>query len=360
MTGTVPGQVEIEWAIVVGKRSHIGEFKGIPPGKRPPATCERCLGEMIMSLGRYKAHHFRHLRGVECGLCGGPETRLHFNAVRRLGHWLDSKPILLATVRCTGDRCEESNTEQIALEWDAAIVEAKLPGVGPDILLHRDTRSVLAIEVRATHSVSREKAEAYARLGIPWIEVEASFIAEEWTPGEALRVVEQRGALTSFICDVHAERERIISDGRAPKCVHPTPAPDLGTKWKFRIVDWYPPDGFWIRLLYWMHRTEEDGGWVVRIIGDTEIDPIVSVGPEPVLEKAYRRAVGKFGRLLASRRKTLDSPMEWLDASRLPSMSARKSRFPPRRQRATAFHEWRGHPDYGDIQWPADIDNPRD
>jgi hypothetical protein len=317
-----------------------------------------------MRIGRLRrTPHFAHEPGVECPLHGARETLFHYNAVRRLAHELRLRPEVTATIQCTGNersRCREHITEPLGVVWDETLVEARLPSVGPDILLRKDSRPVLAIEVRATNPVSRDKADAYARSQLPWIEIEARFI-HGWTPGEPLVVIEQCGALRT-LCDSHAESTRIVATAPAVIPAPRTPAPALGIKWKFRIVDWYPSPHQRIRKLYWMTRAEQAGGWTLRIIDDSEIQPTIIVGPEPVLEKALRRAVEAFKQFLASPGVTGDSPMQWMDASDLPRSTSmyNKSRFPPRFQLVPSSEEWRLDPNHEWARWPADRETTGD
>jgi hypothetical protein len=311
-----------------------------------------------MKLGLRYAHHFAHEYDAECPL-RQPETALHFNAVRRLAQWLHLQPPLIATARCRGIRCDEHITEQIAGEWDEVVVEARLPSVGPDILLRCGEHHKLAIEVRASNPVSRDKVEAYGRLGLPWIEIEATFIMNAWTPGQPLVLVEHQGGLSTSFCGPHAEVEqRIASAKHSNPPIRRMPAPDLGAPWKYRIVDWYRRTGYRTRLLYWMTRMQVAGGWIIRIIADADTKPQVVVGPIESFEQEYRRAVEEFEDLLLSRSRTLDSPMAWQDASDLPNRNAiyDKQRFPPRRQRAPSSGGWDPDPTFADAQWPADLD----
>jgi hypothetical protein len=389
----LPGRVKIEWAIVAGTLSHISEFVGVPIGKRPPAACEKCGSEMIMKLGTWRAHHFAHNAAAECPLYA-PETALHYNAVRRLSRYLRSRPDVTATMRCADNEhsgCRETITEQIGVAWDETIVEARLPAVGPDILLTSATAPVLAIEVRACNPVSRAKAMSYARLGLAWIEITAQFIMHEWTPGEPLMLIEQHGALSSSLCSLHAERARPPAAAPvAPNPVHRTPAsdrpspapdrrmqavplrlpesirrlppPDLGSAFKFRIVDWYRSYGVRNRKLYRMYKVAEADGWVVCVVEHPKTEPIVCVGPEPVLEDAFRQAREAFDRFLASRGNAADSPMHWVASAKVPAEALMNDTtlFPPRFRLAYSPEVWSLAPRYAELRWPADLARTED
>jgi hypothetical protein len=206
--------VNIAWAIVAGRRSHIDDFDGLARADRPPSTCEECHGILQMRLGLRNANYFAHSPESKCRL-RARESALHFNAVRWLGRELESRPPLVVAVRCGGwdhVRCPELITEQISVAWDEVKIEDPLTGVRPDVLLRRDGLPVLAIEVRANNRVSRDKADLYALLDLPWIEIQARFINLEWTPGDPLRVVEQRGAVKDSFCERHAERRRLVAE----------------------------------------------------------------------------------------------------------------------------------------------------
>jgi hypothetical protein len=309
---------------------------------------------MKIGWGRYHPH-FAHMPGAKCRL-QKPESALHYNAVRDLASELRSRRELAATMRCAGagsKRCQEHITEQIAAGWVETLVEARLPGVGPDILLRTGNRDVLAIEVRATHPVTREKAELYAQLDLPWIEIEARFIRDRWTPGEPLLLIQQRYALSSSLCVSHAELALVVAAARAaippqqtlasagrffragaspPEFTRRDPDPVvIGDISKFRFVDWYRSYGLRTRKLYWMTKSKEAGGWIVYIVESKWKTEITCVGPEPELEDAFRLAQEDFDRYLALRGSAADSPMPWMDSTELPAGDGLK-RFPPRRR----------------------------
>jgi hypothetical protein len=295
---------------------------------------------MKIGWGRYPEHargrnpHFAHMPGAKCRL-QKPESKLHYNAVRYLASELHSRRELAATMPCAGagsKRCQEHITEQIATGWGETLVEARLAGVGPDILLRTGNRDVLAIEVRATHPVTREKAELYAQLDLPWIEIGATFIRDGWTPGEPLLLIQQRCALSSSLCVSHAERALVVAAAHAARPPHTLarfrpgavpreltrrdPAPVvIGDIFKVGIVWGYGSSGFRTRKEYWMTKSKEAGGWVVRIVESKWKSEITCVGPQPELEDAFRLALEEFDRHQTLRGRRADSPMQWMDST---------------------------------------------
>src|SRR5207245_6812110 len=106
-----------------------------------------------------------------------------------------------------GQTCTAERVTAFAEAWNDVRLEHD---VGerrrPDIVLMRDRGPTAAIEVLVSSRVVPEKAAALARLGVPWIEVQADATLADpdgWTPAVPLAVV-RTSIDGEWRCAVHA------------------------------------------------------------------------------------------------------------------------------------------------------------
>ncbi len=143
--------------------------------------CPNCREPLNLRAGS-KRRHFAHRPGGVCNL----ETILHAAAKLKIKtvveNWLagHGKPPAVQ-LGCEGTDlwfCGElqqlplhrAKTDEVRLEWT-------LPGgLRPDLVLFKEGRPILGIEVHVTNAVSASKG---ARLPISWIELEAEDILSE-------------------------------------------------------------------------------------------------------------------------------------------------------------------------------------
>ncbi len=190
----------------------IQEFK-VPVGEAPtgrlvlaryarPGTAYRCPGchaGLVLRKGEVRVPHFAHKAD---GFCS-PETALHLGIktwiarmlCRRLRGVRRGVPRL--RVPCGGRRdaferegpapCPGEAWLHLAdLDFDQVRVEEATPDdLRPDVLLLKQGRPILGIEVLVTHAVDSTKA---ARTSHPWVEVDAMQVLRNpgaWSPRQA-------------------------------------------------------------------------------------------------------------------------------------------------------------------------------
>lgn len=195
-------------------REEIGdrEFK-VPAGEAPsgrlvPACnaragvayrCPGCRCELVLRQGTVRSPHFAHKAAGSCS----PETALHHGVKtwialmlrRRLRGLRRGVPRL--RVPCGGRQqpgasrpgrlCPGEAWLPLAdLDFDQVLVEEPTSdGLRPDVLLLKQGKPVLGIEVLVTHAVEEAKA---ARTSHPWIEVDGMQVLQSpgaWKPAQA-------------------------------------------------------------------------------------------------------------------------------------------------------------------------------
>lgn len=202
-----------------GAMHHVSEFAGQPVKHRPEVLCPGCNSPVILKLGEKKTHHAAHKPDSLC-LLTRPETVLHLNTKVYLHSQLLSARELYINQYCTGwiapkigyyegghRECRGNSTWKILWlsGWDRAEMESFIESRKPDVVFYRDGRPVAAIEVRATHAVDEQKRIDLERLGIPWLEIEASEGFYEgqwrWTPDRPLPYIRCAPALPERTCE---------------------------------------------------------------------------------------------------------------------------------------------------------------
>jgi len=169
------GEVRLAWARDgEGARVHVGELDPVRRDERAPFSCPACGERLIPRLGRVRARHFGHHPGSRCPLTA-PETALHWNAKERLLALCEEafagRRKVLLRARCPA--CRRATPRPLASFGDAAGAEGAVGALRCDVLVTRDGRPALALEVRVTHELGEAKAAALARVGLPAAELDA-------------------------------------------------------------------------------------------------------------------------------------------------------------------------------------------
>jgi len=180
------GEVRLAWARDrEGRRVHVGELDPARRRERAPFACPGCGEALVARLGRVRARHFGHHPGSRCPLTA-PETALHWNAKERLlalcEEALAGRRRVELRARCPS--CRRATPRPLAAFGDAAGAEGAAGQLRCDVLVTRDGRPALALEVRVTHGIGEKKEAALAGLGLPVAELDAR---GEWLrelPGE--------------------------------------------------------------------------------------------------------------------------------------------------------------------------------
>jgi hypothetical protein len=349
--------VQLAWALVAGRLAHISEFRNVPTGLRPSATCEGCGLGLVMKLGLVRAHHYSHRPGSRCPLIA-PETARHFNTKHLLASKLRSLDALCVSMKCTFSSppfgCSTDVTSVVAEAWDTVRVEPFIDPVRPDILLLTRGVAMLAIEIRATHAVADSKATRLSELGIPWIEVAAGAECDEWVPGSQMPVLRYESASAPpRLCSTHSALEQAArSDAASPAAARrqlrnaSSYQADLdhhGDRWRFRVVDCYPARARRIRKVFWVYSTRLSPFTLrLRLVDDSTSSIVAEIRTSEKSEEAFkelhRRLIGYLRRLY----ERFYSPLRWLDSSAFPVNPATVylTDFMPVKYRRDSKGEW--------------------
>jgi hypothetical protein len=249
---------------------------------------------VTLALGKIRRHHARHREGVEC-IATHPETALHLNTKYHLADVLSRAAGSGATLRIrrqclvgnrpyvtggdatwtetTKDGCPEFDDVVLVREWDAVRVESRIEDQAghrvPDIVLLQKERWVGAIEVFVSHEVDVDKAAMFARLEVPWVEVQATDAlcdrTNGWTADEPLEPHASSVPL-AWRCEAH-QLARSLEPSR-PMVVAERP-PERTTLRAGRAVDLYFANGTWRRLIYHV-RAAYASGVLVRLALDRD------------------------------------------------------------------------------------------
>ena len=348
--------IQLAWALVDGRLTHISAFRDVPRGQRPTAVCEACRVELIMKLGPIRAHHYAHRSNCHCPLTS-PETARHYNTKHTLASKLRATASLSVVTKCTYSPtrtpCSADLTYVAAEGWDAVHVETLIHPVRPDILLLTKGAPTLAIEVRATHAVSEAKAASLLELGISWIEVVAGSPSDDWEPESALRA-ERRSKDAPNFCSIHSDTDNSNAQAGdatvAPQSIAKTrtgasqsEARDYGDRWRYRVVDCYPSGGRRVRKVFWVYcsrRTplvchlrlvEDDTTRVISAMRNVTDPEVALLDLHHRLLKHLRRSYERF-----------HSDLPWQDISTFPAnaVTVYKEVFMPVKYKPDSAGRW--------------------
>lgn len=183
---------------------------GTKPDERPKGTCPGCGCGTVWKIGEKLTPHVAHEADAHCGEPGVSvsETAEHMNAKMHLATLLRSVSSVRIVTRCRVGH--EHRKEWEVPRWDSVAVEYTIGSTRPDIVLLSHGRESAAVEIMHSHAVDAAKSRKLAALGIPWIEVDATF-ALAWTGQGAIRVRAADATTTPMGCakcdEIEAERE---------------------------------------------------------------------------------------------------------------------------------------------------------
>jgi hypothetical protein len=211
-----PSGVQLAWALDRdGRKVAARQLDDTSRRERAPFRCPGCGDPLVPHLGRVRARHFAHEAGSSCPLTS-PETALHLNAKERLlylcAEAFSGRSRVLLRARCPG--CRRSMPLDLAAVGDEAHDEAPLGPLRPDVLILREGRPSLALEVLVTHAIDERKEAALAALGVPAAEIDAR---DEWEQlsGTTIEIVPDRslGFPRCGACDLTARADTERSKG---------------------------------------------------------------------------------------------------------------------------------------------------
>lgn len=176
----------------------------VRPSDADPTVRYRCPGcrvEVVLRRGRARRVHFAHRGGEGCST----ESTLHRAAKLRIvqivGAWRDhGGPRPCIERPCGYPGCGGGVVQDLPRSVTHARAEVRMPdGSIADVVLFRGEQPAAVIEIHVTHAVGATKA---ARLGVPWVELEAADVLER--PYWWLTV---QDGLQPFDCPTCADRE---------------------------------------------------------------------------------------------------------------------------------------------------------
>jgi hypothetical protein len=209
--------------------------------------------------------------------------------------------------------------------WTEVLLEQRVSGEEitrvPDIILKRDDVMIGAIEVFASHAVSRDKERALKALHLPWLEIRADeelWIAESpWTIASALPV-HREGPAQPWRCPRHqSEHDKSLRELRRQEDEERELARHTTGLIAARVVDVFYPSGNWFRRIYEVRRHCTDGVTLsLSLVCADETLITAPVGnrgdsdslrsPRRAIKSAFEADVQKY-----DARGRTDSPMKW-------------------------------------------------
>lgn len=160
-------------SLVLGERpdgaiAHISE---VASGRNCGCVCPGCGAALIARKGRVNDHHFAHEGTADGAPCvTGPETALHKFAKEILERRLRLALPPLALEQ-DGDRWVRYRGGVHA--FDAAVLEQRLGGIVPDVIVRRGDRDLL-VEFAVTHACGPGKIDMIRELDVAAIEIDLS------------------------------------------------------------------------------------------------------------------------------------------------------------------------------------------
>lgn len=354
---------KLEWVVHDDAVVHVARFASIPIGVRPRVTCPVCGEVVIPHLGPSVRYHAAHRAGSQCHVSTG-ESALHLNVKYHIASALragiERGEPLMVLEPCEEYGCGKQQQREWGGEWDEVRVEHRIGDAEgtriPDIVLRERGRDIGAIEIRASHKVSREKEESLVRLAIPFVEVraDASLVDGEaaWSASAPLPILRESGH-ARWRCEPHVvRRERTVLLAA-------------------RVVDVLYGNGMSLRHIYRIDIHYLDG--TARVIelacGDDSVARVAIRAPSEARSRksALNELLSAYESDLESYHvrggAIIDSPMNWAhdaDASRMVLDAASKGaqrrlvlrkQYPRRYRYLKPAKRWWLPPDMGDVHW---------
>ena len=157
----------------------------VPRGLACQCRCVVCDEPLIARQGAVREHHFAHASGREpCEV--SHESLLHRYAkqvIQEAGGL--AVPVDLAVVEQLG--LDHAGTPSARLELQCIDVERSVQDLRPDLLGHTDAGIAIAIEVAYSSFCDLLKADRFAQLGLPALEIDLRAFTPEGFEPEAVR-----------------------------------------------------------------------------------------------------------------------------------------------------------------------------
>ena len=185
-----------------GRRVRASALRPADRGGRAPFSCLGCAEPLVPHLGRVRAAHFAHAPGSRCPL-SAPETALHLDAKERIlalaADAFAGRRRVALLARCPS--CRRADPRDLGALGDAAVAEAAVGRLRADVLVLREGRPALAVEVLVTHEVDPGKEAALAAASVAAVEIDAR---TEWEReeggGSAIACVRSLGLGPCAVC----------------------------------------------------------------------------------------------------------------------------------------------------------------
>lgn len=194
------------------KSGAIVHVSDVDRGLKCGCICPNCGAALVAKKGPLRSSHFAHFNAVECDLATAAETALHLLAKQILKEerrlWLPPAQVIVTNRDISGR--EHSKSRKLDSKTiDLGEVEIEAP-VGPfwiDVMARPQGRP-LAIEIRVTHSVHKEKIDYLCDHGVSTLEIDLSGIGRDIAETELRRSLTQESELVNWLFNARAELMR--------------------------------------------------------------------------------------------------------------------------------------------------------
>ena len=313
-------EVQLAWVLVGNELHHVREYSHLKLSQRPKSYCPVCKHQVIMRLGKIRIFHAAHKPEDNCAVTQ-PETALHLNAKLHLADQLRRMVPLSIQHPCQGipdEGClyEITHRHSYISGWDDVLVEYPIDQYRPDIVLMRNGEAIGAIEVFVTHSIEPDKEKFLQEYLIPWVEVNAVGVLpssqniDGWTADSPLpyRKLNESTLTEKWICpncQDEINRRQIVYEQNEIAKQYVTTA--------FRIVDFYDPDHFKFRSIFFAKKRVQNGIITEIRIEDEHDGNVTCSISNPVFPIDVTALSGKFENEIRgySQGYIVDSHMKW-------------------------------------------------
>lgn len=192
--------------------------------------CPGCSAEVVLRQGELRRAHFAHRRGEGCSTESASHRAAKRLVVQVVLEWKgQGGPRPCIARPCPRYGCQGGVVQDVPEDLTHAAEEVRLlDGSVADVVLFRGDQPAAAIEIRATHRVTEEKAR---RLAIPWVELDALELLERpywWTavqdglqPFRCPACAREEGARADEVAEIRARAIALAT--RAGTTLPPSP-----------------------------------------------------------------------------------------------------------------------------------------
>lgn len=161
--------------------------------RETPYSCPACSSSLVLRQGDVRVTHFAHLTDVACSA----ESVMHKTAKLRIQQaiteWKEGRAAV-PRVQRKCPRCRGFFRTPLPDRISAAELEHRLPsGLVADVALLSSGQLAGIVEIRWTHSVPNDKADALESAGVRWVELDADRVVADpltWRPIRASKAAE--------------------------------------------------------------------------------------------------------------------------------------------------------------------------